>query len=331
MIAVAAWTVAGKLSIAEREQFLKAIYPNLLAYHRWIYNDRDPNSSGLAVLVHPWESGMDNSPPWIYALRWLSPLWISVLVRSRLINFFQRFRKDTKSVPAGQRLTNTEALKFLHLAYRYRKHNYDSRWILENSRFCVEDLAFNSILVAANTALRKIADTIAEDLPAELSYRFDQTAQALEKLWDEETAQYYSRQYKSQKLIAVPSITTLLPLYSGAISKQRAGRLVDLLHDRFRFWSEYPVPTVPLNSKYFRPDRYWKGPTWINMNWFIIKGLLNYGYREEALSLLQRTRELIRRSGFREYFSPLTGDGLGIDNFSWTAALYIDLEHLEIS
>ena len=37
------------------------------------------------------------------------------------------------------------------------------------------------------------------------------------------------------------------------------------------------------------------------------------------------TIELVRRSGFREYFDPLTGEGAGVDRFSWSAALTLDL------
>jgi hypothetical protein len=35
--------------------------------------------------------------------------------------------------------------------------------------------------------------------------------------------------------------------------------------------------------------------------------------------------EIAAEHGFYEYFNPLTGDGLGAPDFSWTAALTIDL------
>ena len=43
------------------------------------------------------------------------------------------------------------------------------------------------------------------------------------------------------------------------------------------------------------------------------------------MSCATRTLELVDRSGFAEYFSPLTGTGYGAPDFSWTAALTIDL------
>jgi hypothetical protein len=40
----------------------------------------------------------------------------------------------------------------------------------------------------------------------------------------------------------------------------------------------------------------------------------------EELSL-----ELITKEGMAEYFNPVTGEAEGADNFSWTAALAVDI------
>jgi glycogen debranching enzyme len=82
---------------------------------------------------------------------------------------------------------------------------------------------------------------------------------------------------------------------------------------------------VPTDAAAFDPSRYWQGPTWVNMNWAIVQGLHRCGATELAEVLRRRTLELIARSGFAEYFSPLTGQGFGARNFSWTAALTLAL------
>jgi glycogen debranching enzyme len=82
---------------------------------------------------------------------------------------------------------------------------------------------------------------------------------------------------------------------------------------------------VPYNSDSFDPFKYWQGPTWININWLIIDGLKRYGFEAEAKNLQQRTLELVAKSGINEYFNPLSGQPAGAPNFSWTAALAIDL------
>ena len=35
------------------------------------------------------------------------------------------------------------------------------------------------------------------------------------------------------------------------------------------------------------------------------------------------SRSLVERSGFWEYFDPIDGSGLGGDNFTWTAAMWL--------
>jgi hypothetical protein len=67
------------------------------------------------------------------------------------------------------------------------------------------------------------------------------------------------------------------------------------------------------------------------MNWFIITGLQRYGFSEEADWLRTRTLGLVEQGGFREYFNPLTGEGLGAHGFSWSAALTLDLLHRPLS
>ena len=61
------------------------------------------------------------------------------------------------------------------------------------------------------------------------------------------------------------------------------------------------------------------------MNWMIVEGLREYGDDELAEELRLHILALVERAGFSEYFSPLTGKGYGADDFSWTAALVLDL------
>ena len=48
--------------------FLRWLYPRLVAQHRYMLDARRPAGTRLAVMVHPWESGLDNSPAWDRAL-----------------------------------------------------------------------------------------------------------------------------------------------------------------------------------------------------------------------------------------------------------------------
>jgi len=46
------------------EACLQDLLPKVIAHHRWWYRCRDPQGTGLVVNIHPWETGMDNSPAW---------------------------------------------------------------------------------------------------------------------------------------------------------------------------------------------------------------------------------------------------------------------------
>jgi len=94
---------------------------------------------------------------------------------------------------------------------------------------------------------------------------------------------------------------------------------------RRKYSPSFPLPSVPLDSSYFDPTRYWQGPTWVNMNWLIIDGLKRYGFASEAEILKNRTLFMVEKAGCSEYFNPTSGDPEGASSFSWTAALSIDL------
>ena len=61
------------------------------------------------------------------------------------------------------------------------------------------------------------------------------------------------------------------------------------------------------------------------MNWVIIQGLRGSSNHTLADELAERTLDLIRARGFFEYFSAIRGTGFGAEEFSWTAALALEL------
>jgi len=235
------------------------------------------------------------------------------------------FRRDTRSVPLDQRFSTVEALSLFDIQRRLRRKAYDINKILDHSLFAIEDLSFNSIFIRANNHLRGIAKSIREEIPEALDKQITKSEHAFEELWDPYSEQYYSRDFITHRLLKIPTIATLLPLYAGSISQERAAQLVHLLENEHNFGPAYPVPSVPLESFWFHPKLYWQGPSWVNMNWLIIDGLKRYGFHDHAAALRESTLEMVGKSGCSEYFDPLTGEAAGAANFSWTAALTIDL------
>jgi len=60
-------------------------------------------------------------------------------------------------------------------------------------------------------------------------------------------------------------------------------------------------------------------PDDVYLNWLYDNDLDRY-----ADAIRDATLALVREGGFREYFDPETGEGLGSDQFSWSAALVLD-------
>ena len=91
----------------------------------------------------------------------------------------------------------------------------------------------------------------------------------------------------------------------------------------------YTCPTYSLTAANIDYQKYWRGPIWINMNWLLYHGLLRYDMEEAAQIIKQNSLALIKEFGFHEYFDPRKKEvenlACGTDQFSWTAALCIDL------
>lgn len=326
MIAEAAVRVGEALQPDERTAWYRSVYRPIVAYHQWLYRERGGRGDGLVVQIHPWETGLDTTPPWLESLRKdRAPLWLDLVARTRADKLARHLRWDTRYVPANQRSSTIEALRLYDALRRIRRDRYDSAAVLRHPPFAIEDLTYNSILIRANARLREIAGDIGATVPDDLDAAMRGNEAALESLWDQAAESYFSRDLRTGRLLTEQSIAALMPLYAGCVDGVRAKRLARMLNDPGLFATPYPAPSVPPGSPWFNPVRYWQGPTWINMNWLIIDGLRRYGFSGEADALRRSTLGLVAGSGFYEYYHPLTGEPAGARDFSWTAALAIDL------
>jgi glycogen debranching enzyme len=300
----------------EAEAFLREIFPALRRYHTYFTEQRDPLREGLAYINHPWESGMDNSPCWD------GPLTSIELGRKPSYR-----RSDVEVVKQDQRATTDEYDRFAHLVQLYRSFRYDTSRMWHESPFLVQSVLFNSLLCVSTEALAKIGSIIGERT-VEMRDRAEELREAVNgKLWHEERGLYLDFDLRAGGHIVKDTIESYAPLYAGIPSMRRAEFMVRSLTDREKYWPPegHPLCSVSMKEPEFETRRYWRGPVWINMNWIIIRGLERYGFFALARDLKERTLDLVARSGFYEYFDPLTGQGYGGDDFSWTASLTLDL------
>ena len=62
------------------------------------------------------------------------------------------------------------------------------------------------------------------------------------------------------------------------------------------------------------------------MNFMIIRGFADKGHSALAHRITSDTIRMISDAGFYEYFDPLSGVGLGGNDFTWTAAIELLLD-----
>ena len=85
----------------------------------------------------------------------------------------------------------------------------------------------------------------------------------------------------------------------------------------------YGFPSWDPRDERFESRRYWRGPIWSVVNCMIGLGLAEKGETALAERLRADTRKAVEKSGFYEYFDPLSGEGLGGKLFTWTAAIHL--------
>ena len=301
-----------------RVDFAREVFPALLAYHNWFHHERDPRGEGLVSIIHPWESGMDNSPR-----------WLEVLDQIKLEKRPDYQREDDTLVPPDERPTNADYDRFIFLMDLARDLNYNQEKIFANSPFVVQDVLLNSVLFCADDALRELAALIGEATERVEQWMRMTRLAFQSRLWNDADALFYDFDQRGGRVIRENTIAALIPLYAGLATKAQADRLVKHLLNPEEYAPDTTttlrVPTASKSSNYFAPRGYWRGPIWVNMNWFLIHGLERYGYVDLARAIRADTLTLVERSGFHEYFDPRTGEGDGSDMFSWSAALVIDL------
>jgi hypothetical protein len=305
---------------AGAKEFLKYAFPKLKAWHDYLYRERDPRGEGLVYIRHPWESGMDNSPMWDQIMQRLH-------LRANQIPPYRR--ADIHTISTSDRPTSAAYDRFAYLVKFFADRDYDEAQIRGDCPFLVQDVLFNSLLCKANRDLAEIGRVIGEE-PSSYDELAEKTKDAInEKLWDEDRGIYLDYDFAADNPIRVyfgPNLAG--PLYAGIPGQDRARRVLDTLeNDGFGLSDENitPIPSYDLHGYGFSEERYWRGPVWININWFLMHGLEAYGYKEHAQRLRRTIVDLCQREGFHEYFDPTSGDGLGSILFSWSAALLLNV------
>lgn len=276
--------------------FLDELLPPTVRFLDWCDRVRAPFDDGLVRVLHPDETGLDHSPKFDGLLG----------------------------------ITSERHADFTAAWYRVADHydtlGRDPAAMFAADRFVVADVMVNTIYIHN---LRVLADLVTgtewDTRADEFRSRADRAAASLLDLcWDDQAGLFFDLSGRDRRHLRTDTVTSLFPLLLPDIGSEVAERLIDHLTDPAAYWAAYPVPSVAMNEPSFRPGTVggslvWRGPTWINANWYLARGLTGWGRSDLARHLADRSVELIRTSGFREYYNPLTAEGHGAHSFGWSA------------
>jgi hypothetical protein len=307
-------------ALAEATDFLREIYPRLFAWHRYLTTFRDPERSGLVTIYHPWASGIDNSPRWDDAL---------AAIEVGEMDTYPRFDLQHVDDPS-ERPASAEYDRYLWLVKLIKRAGCDERAIYRSHPFLVKDVLFSTILVAANETLLQIAEGV--EAPHKERELVDgwvgRGRKGLEKCWDEKLNLCLDYDLRADKPLRARTVAGFAPLIAGRQSPERLAALLgELDSTAFARHTElrWPVPlsTSPKETG-FHPRSYWRGPTWPVMNWLLWWSLLHAGEAGRAERIRRAALDQISSNGFAEYFEPFSGEPLGLNGQSWTAAVVLD-------
>ncbi len=297
---------------AEAARRARALLPRIDAWHRWFYQMRDPAGEGLVAILHPWESGRDNSIDWDEAFERVPTDGIEPYVR-----------RDTQHADPAHRPTKPQYDRYLWLVQLFRSLGWDNTKLHQASPFKVVDPGFNAILIRSATDLAELAEELGEHAIAKANReRAARGLGALETLWSDRHGQYLCHDRVAGTLVESASIGGILPAFA-AIPPGRARQIARTIET----WAtevKYIVPSHDPRDPRFEPKRYWRAPTWLVMNYMIQDGLRSVGETAVADHIVASSLELITQSGFAEYYDPLSGEPCGGGRFTWTAAMVIE-------
>lgn len=327
MVAEAVLKVAEKLSDEDRTAFYLRIIDKLVAYHTWLYRERDSEKTGIVTLIHAWECGTEDAPYWSKAMEAAAP---DEVVQARKNGSFVELdakRPDLKHAPLEQRPASADFYTLYHTFELIKQARFDLTTIRDDTASpLIRDVFFSAVLSRANDCLRQIASDVGYGLPDDLLAAAERTSDAFRRMAAESNdGQVFSQDYRTGQLLKEASIANLMPLYAGSLRENDVTKIADILTSP-AYWPVNGVATVPVDSPYYGELRFWQGPVWINTNWLIVEGLKRNGQAELAKRLVGSTLAMVQgKDSLYEYYSARTGQSAGTGNFSWSAALTIDM------
>ena len=181
----------------------------------------------------------------------------------------------------------------------------------------------NCFMVLYYQAMAKMAVVLGEDAGKWQEREAALTAKIEENLFDEARGAYVDRNRETGAFSPKLSPASFMPLFAGFAPKARAAKMAALAKDREKFFPG--MPTIAYDDAGYDGD-YWRGPTWLNVAYFALKGLHNYGFTETAGAMREYLLDLAHKHlpYIHENYDTKKGVGCSCARFSWSACFFIE-------
>lgn len=289
--------------------FVEELVPKLKSYYDYL-GRRRADEDGLLRIIHPWESGWDNSQRWDVAIG---------------VEGVERALIDRRKI---------------RLFSKYKALKWDLDKIIASRDFLVKPVDFN-VLYATNMDCLATLCGLVGDEPGVREYRERSRLVASSirsAMWDGDKYVDILQTTEGDRLSSVKSAAMFYPMMLDGESRSR-----HLIHahlanpDEFNPLDGFMVPTTSLDDPTCDGSQYWRGNVWGIVNFFVHCGVREYLKSEPddtvAEGIAKRIRdsmfELLDKADFYEYFNTGKVDGeprgYGVASFGWNGlALFMD-------
>lgn len=296
--ALAAWSVWEVYKETGDKDFIAEMYPKLVKYHNWWYTNRDHDGNGIAEYGGTVDELNNSKEEIILAAAWESGM---------------------DNAPRFDVNYGIEVLE-----------NKDQDGKLLGYSISQESVDLNAYLYAEKLYLADMAKLLKQDQDAA---KYEKEAKYVQDyiqkhMYDEKEGFFFDVDIKTKKPLVErgKGVEGFIPLWAKAASKEQAEAVKNAAMDENKFNTKMPFPTASKDNPRYSPDKYWRGPVWMDQAYFGVKALDNYGYKKEAgqmaKKLFDSAEGLLGDGPIHENYNPETGETLHARNFSWSSSVF---------
>lgn len=354
---LAAWSVMEVYKTTGDKQWLAEMYPKLVAYHDWWLKNRDHNHNGVPEYgatrdkAHNTADGQmlftvkrGEHEQALHGLKNYDQLlhsgkYDSIEIPAQVAASWESGRDDAAAfgfIDADQLANYVEqGGKKQDWQVKFAENRAQDGTLLGYS-LLQESVDQASYMYSDNKYLAEMADILGyQDQAADFRSKASKLASYINTcMFDERSGFFYDIRIEEQPLANGCAGKPIVergkgpegwsPLFNGAAGQQHADAVVKVMKDTREFNTYVPLGTAALTNPAFGADIYWRGRVWVDQLYFGLKGMEQYGYRQDAEAMaaafFKHADGLVTDGPIRENYNPLNGQQQGAPNFSWSAA-----------